>query len=64
MLETLDGQALGRMAKSWSPPDGLAFRRGEVGAIICWRRSDNGEEYRDHLRRDDWEVVTPELAFE
>ena len=63
MLETPHGRTLGRMAKSWSPPDGLAFTRGEVGAIICWRRSDSGEEYKDYLRRDDWEVVTPELVF-
>lgn len=63
MLQTLDGRALGRMAKSWSPPHGLAFKRGEVGAIIRWRRSDSSEEYRDYPRRDEWEVVAPELVF-
>ena len=63
MLQTPGGQALGRMAKSWSPPNGLAFKRGEVGAIICWRRSDSSEEYRVSLRRDEWEVVVPELVF-
>jgi ATP-dependent DNA helicase RecQ len=63
MLQTPDGQALGRMARSWSPPNGLVFERGEISAIIRWRRSDSGEEYRDYLRRDDWEVVTPELVF-
>jgi ATP-dependent DNA helicase RecQ len=64
MLESPDGQALGRMARSWLPPKGLAFKRGEVSAIIRWRRSDNGEEYREYLRRDEWEVVTPELVFD
>lgn len=63
MLQTPDGQELGRMAKNWLPPTGLAFKRGEVGAIIRWRRSDNSEEYRDHLRRDEWKVVAPELVF-
>ena len=51
------------MAKSWSPPEGLSFLRGEVGAIVRWRKSDNQEEYRVHLRRDVWEAVVPELVF-
>jgi ATP-dependent DNA helicase RecQ len=63
MMQNLRGQALGRMAKSWSPPDGLSFLRGEVGAIVRWRKSDNQEEYRAHLRRDEWEAVVPELVF-
>lgn len=63
MLETPDGQPLGRMAKSWSPPQGLTLLRGEVGAIIRWRKIDNSEEYRGALRRDEWEVVVPELVF-
>lgn len=33
MMRDSRGQALGRMAKSWSPPEGLSFLRGEVGAI-------------------------------
>ena len=63
MMQNLQGQALGRMAKGWSPPEGLNFLRGEVGAIIHWRKSDNQEEYRAHLRRDEWEAVVPELVF-
>jgi ATP-dependent DNA helicase RecQ len=57
------GQALGRMAKSWSPPEGLGFLHGEVGAIVRWRKSDNQEEFRVHLHRDIWEVAVPELVF-
>ena len=63
MMQDKQGQALGRMAKSWSPPEGLRFLRGEVGAIVRWRKSDNQEEYRAHLRRDVWEAVVPELVF-
>lgn len=63
MLQAPDGQALGRMARSWSPPQGLTFLRGEIGAIIGWRKADSGEEFRDNLRRDEWEVVVPELVF-
>jgi ATP-dependent DNA helicase RecQ len=62
-LQTPDGLSLGRMAKSWSLPDGHSFQRGAVGAIIRWRRSDCGEEYWNRIRRDEWEVVLPELVF-
>ncbi|WP_287064167.1 RecQ family ATP-dependent DNA helicase [Mesorhizobium sp.] len=63
MIQDKQGQALGRMARSWSPPEGLNFLRGEVGAIVRWRKSDNEEEFRVHLHRDVWEAVLPELVF-
>jgi ATP-dependent DNA helicase RecQ len=63
MMQNAEGQTLGRMAKSWSPPEGLRFLRGEVGAIVRWRMSDNQEEYRVHLHRDIWEAIIPELVF-
>lgn len=63
MIQDAQGQALGRMAKSWSPPERLSFLRGEVGAIVRWRKSDNQEEYRVHLHRDVWEAIIPELVF-
>lgn len=63
LLQNADGVTLGRMAKSWSPPHGLKFLRGEVGAVIRWRKLDSSEDYRDHLRREQWEVIVPELVF-
>ncbi|TJW79159.1 MAG: hypothetical protein E5X43_26625, partial [Mesorhizobium sp.] len=63
MMQDEKAQALGRMAKSWSPPQGLSFVRGEVGAIVRWRKSDSQEEFRVHLHRDVWEVAVPELVF-
>lgn len=63
LLHDRDGRVIGRMAKSWSPPAGLQFLRGEVGAVVRWRRSDNKEEFRDYIRRDEWEAVLPELVF-
>nr|WP_245319109.1 ATP-dependent helicase [Mesorhizobium temperatum] len=63
MIQDKQGQALGRMARSWSPPEGLIFLRGEVGAIVRWRKSDSLEEFRVHLHRDVWEAVLPELVF-
>lgn len=63
MVQNAKGQTLGRMAKSWSPPAGLTFISGEVGAIIRWRKSDNQEEFRTHIQRGGWETVLPELVF-
>jgi len=63
MIQDVQGRPLGRMAKSWSPTDGRSFVRGEVGAIVRWRKSDCQEEYRERIRREVWEVVVPELVF-
>jgi ATP-dependent DNA helicase RecQ len=63
MIQNTQGQALGRMAKSWPPPESVNFLRGQVGAIVRWRKSDNQEEFRVHLQRDIWEAVLPELVF-
>ncbi len=57
------GRVIGRMSAAFSPPEGLAFMRGEIGAIIRWRKSDNDEEYRSNIRRDEWEAILPELVF-
>lgn len=61
----LDGRGyeLGRMAKAWSPPAGYKCAEGRVGAVVRWRAVDNREEYRAALRREEWEVVLPELTF-
>jgi ATP-dependent DNA helicase RecQ len=63
MLKNRQGQTLGKMARSWSPPAGASFLRGEVGGIVRWRKSDNQEEYRENIRRDEWETIVPELVF-
>ena len=63
MVLDMAGRPLGRMAKSWSPPDGRSFLSGEVGAVVRWRKADSDEDYHGYLRRDDWEVVVPELVF-
>ncbi len=39
--------------------------RASVNKIILnWRREDGDEDYHHLLRRDEWEVVLPELVFE
>ena len=63
LINDAQGRALGRMARTWSPPAGLKFLRGEVGAVVRWRKADNKEEFRAHLRREFWEAVAPELVW-
>ncbi len=57
------GQRLGRMSRAFSPPEGTTFLRGEVGAILAWRKADADESFHASLKRDAWEVVLPELVF-
>jgi ATP-dependent DNA helicase RecQ len=54
---------LGRMVNAWQPPLGHAFDKGQVGAIVNWRKVDNKEEFHGTLSRDSWETVLPELIF-
>jgi ATP-dependent DNA helicase RecQ len=63
-LRDSKGRSLGRMAKSFEPPKSTRFLRGEVAAILSWRKEDGDEAYHHTLRRDVWEVVVPELVFE
>ncbi|QLF71321.1 RecQ family ATP-dependent DNA helicase [Peteryoungia desertarenae] len=63
LIQNADGVTIGRMAKSYRPPDGLYFIRGSARAIIQWRKVDNGEEFQEALRQEVWDVVLPELVF-
>lgn len=63
-IEDVRGRTLGRMSKAFAPPNGAKFVRGEIAAIISWRREDSDEHFQHFLKRDHWEVVVPELVFE
>ena len=63
-INNANGQTLARLARAFSAPDGTIVLRGEVAAILTWRREDGHEEYHQLLRRDAWEVALPELVFE
>ena len=63
-LRRTRGPNVGRMANSWMPSPGRTFRRGTIGAIVQWRRTDSSERYQAELRRDLWETVLPDLIFE
>lgn len=58
------GRVLSRMSRAFRPPDGARFLRGEVSAVVRWRKVDGDEAYHHSLRREEWEVVLPELVFE
>ena len=63
-IDNAQGQTLARLSRAFAPPEGTTFLRGEVAAILNWRREDGDEDYHHLLRRDEWEVVLPELVFE
>jgi len=63
-IENAEGQTLARLSRSFVPPEDAAFLRGEVAAVLNWRREDGDEDYSHLLRRDTWEVILPALVFE
>ena len=65
VLRDKEGRLLGRMAqRNFSPPPNSRFLRGEIAAILRWRKDDCDEGFFYTLRCDAWEVVVPELVFE
>ena len=64
--ELLDraGTVVGRLAKSFAPPDRTRCRAAEVLAVVGWSRETSEPQYRDTIKCDAWEVVVPELVFE
>jgi ATP-dependent DNA helicase RecQ len=52
------------MARSWAPPKDARIAQATIGAIVRWRKVDNDAQYQGSIRRDAWETVLPEIAFE
>lgn len=63
LLHDERGRVLGRMSKAFAPPPNTKFERGEIAAVIVWRKEDAGEAFHHKLQRDAWEVILPELVF-
>lgn len=63
-LTDVKGRCLGRMAKSFSPPENTKLVHGEIAAILRWRKDDSDEAFHHTIKREAWEVIVPELAFE
>ncbi len=55
---------VGRLAKAFEPPEGMRPRSAEVYAVVRWSREASDPRYRPFFRREEWEVVVPELVFE
>ena len=64
IIQNLAGDTLGRMAAAFTPPDDSKFLYGHVAAILRWRAEDGDEAYARYLKREEWEVVLPELVFQ
>ncbi|MCY3851026.1 MAG: RecQ family ATP-dependent DNA helicase [Acidimicrobiaceae bacterium] len=64
--ELLDqsGLVVGRLTRSFEPPEGTVCVHASVLAIATWSRGHSDPEYQDQLHCDRWEVVVPELIFE
>jgi ATP-dependent DNA helicase RecQ len=58
------GRTLAHLSRAFIPPEGTTFLRGEVAAVLRWRKEDGDEAYHHLLRREEWEVILPELVFE
>jgi ATP-dependent DNA helicase RecQ len=64
LIKNPAGQTLGYMSRAFSPPEGTAFVKGTIAAVLRWRKDDNEEAYRHLCKRDEWEVILPELVFD
>ena len=59
-----DGNPVGRMARTWSPPAGMTIERAVVHGIFTrWAKDEADEEHRQRLRCEAWEVVVPKLQL-
>lgn len=63
MIKDALGRVIGRMSRSYSLPRGQSIVRAEIGAIVRWCRSDNEEEFREHIKRAEWETVLPDIVY-
>jgi ATP-dependent DNA helicase RecQ len=57
------GNPVGRLTASYTPPAGMDCIAARVAAIIVRDRADSEPEYRARVRCQRWEVVLPELVF-
>lgn len=62
-LHTESGEVVGRFATAYTPPDG-ADLRARVHAVATWSSEASEPQFRPSYRRDDWEVVVPELIVD
>ena len=57
-----EGRQVGRMARSWTLPHGMAIARASVQGIFTrWADDGEDEERKRTLRSETWEVVVPQF---
>ena len=57
-----EGRQVGRMARSWTLPRGMAIARASVQGIFTrWADDGEDEERKRTLRSETWEVVVPQF---
>ena len=62
-LHAVTGEVVGRLAASYTPPDG-ADLRARVHAVATWSSEASEPQFRPGYLCDDWEVVVPELIVD
>jgi ATP-dependent DNA helicase RecQ len=63
LLRDGQGNPVGQLAASYTPPAGMDCVAARVAAIIVRDRADSEPEYLARVRCQRWEVVLPELVF-
>jgi ATP-dependent DNA helicase RecQ len=63
LIET-HGHPVCRLAKAYSPPQGMRCVNAKVAAASVRFDEDSDPEFREYLRCSRWEVILPELVFE
>ena len=59
-----EGRQVGRMARHWALPHGMAIARASVQGIFTrWADDEEEEEHKRMLRSETWEVVVPQLSL-
>lgn len=58
------GRRLTAMRADWAVPPGRRIVSAQVGAIVTRNAYESGEEHRQKLTRESWEVILPEIVLE
>ena len=58
------GVVVGTLARKFEPPPDMRCIEATVLAIATWSRDRSDPHYQQHLKKNVWEVVIPELVFE
>jgi ATP-dependent DNA helicase RecQ len=62
-IRNVNGQVIGRTAKSYKPPEGCIVS-ARVASICVWQSQEISSEDRISITIPEWEIVLPELVIE